>query len=111
MSENITIEVLNGTFDPYQDYTLTYANILDKMSDGFIEQLFRISIAMVILNLYAFMYTRRFDTPTYVDLARGMEVSTDIKGLMLLKSCATISLVLSLFFPILIIGYKTGWYI
>lgn len=111
MSEEIIIEPLNTTFNPSQNYQLTYADILNIMSDQFINQLFMISVFIVLMNLYAFMYLRRVETPSYMDLANGMEVSTDMKGMMLLKSFSTISLVLSLFFTIIIVGYKTGWYI
>ena len=103
---------MNETFKPEMlNYQLTYADILDTFRESFLNQMLFISVVLVLLNLYAFMYTRRLETPSYMDIANGVEITTDIKGMMLLKSVSTISLVVSLFFPILIVGYKTGWYI
>ena len=90
---------------------LSYADILQAYGDGFIDQLLRISIGIAIFNIYVFFYTRDMDTIPWKEYIETHSTDRQMLSMMILKSGSMIAMILSLFFPILIIGYKTGWYI
>lgn len=90
---------------------ISYSDILALYSDGFLDQLFRISIFIAAFNAYVFFYTRDLETMSWRKYIETKSTDRKMLSVMLLKSGSLIALILSLFFPILIIGYKTGWYI
>ena len=84
--------------DPFRpSYTYTYEDILNSYSDGFIDLLFRVSLVYLGFQLVMMWYFWNFepknDKEKWVRLALW------------------VSFPVSMFFPVIILGYKTGWFI
>ena len=90
-------------------HTLTYAEILDQMETSFLYQMLRLSLFLFAFSLYVYWYAKDFDVPSI--LKYNPETDKDKMPMMIIKNGSLIAVVASIYFPVIIVGYITGWYI
>ena len=91
-------------------YQINYADILNQYSNSFLNQLLSLDVFIAAYLMHVYLYTRKIETPSYIDIIQGVKVDKNTQDIIILKSGSLIALILALFVPIIIIGYKTGWY-
>ena len=88
----------NQLINPFKpSYIYTYEDILNSYSDGFIDLLFRVSLVYLGFQLVMMWYFWNFEPKS--DKDKWVRLSL------------WVSFPVSLFFPLIIMGYKTGWFI
>lgn len=104
--ENLNI---NGYIEP-KTIELTYEDILKQYSDGFLDQLLKINIIIFAYIGFVWWHTRDIEVPSWIEYLKTENKDKKILNLMILKSGSFIALLMSLFFILIVIGQKTGWY-
>jgi len=102
------MENFNG-FKP-KEIELTYTDILQQYSDGFIDQLFKINIVIFAYLGFVWWYSRDIEVPSWMEYLNTEKKDKRVLNLMILKSGSFIALIMSIFFLLIVIGQKTGWY-
>ena len=112
MMERIYFEIPRNGYEYVNNYgkVLTYADILDTFKDGFLNQLLSISIFLLVFDLYVLEYTRNWNLKPWIYVLEHPEEKGLVKA-KILRSFAMACLPAALFYIVLIIGYKTGWFI
>ena len=90
-------------------HQLTYAEILDQMETSFLNQMLRLSIFLFVFSLYVYWYAKDFVVPSI--LKYNHEADKDKLPMMIIKNLSLIAVIASIYFPVIIVGYITGWYI
>lgn len=107
IAENLTyqnISTLNIPLNPY-NHVWTYADILSTFSGQFIDQLLRISLLSLILELTCLWFIRGWDEIAWKNFQHGSKQDKKIK---IFTTVVYICLIPAMFLPVTIIFFKYG---
>lgn len=102
--EIISQEII-PVYNPAYTHVWTYSDVLDALSTEFLYQLFRLSIVFLGLELICLWYRRGLDLPAWKDYSK---MSADQKKNKIFSAAVMISVIPSVYFPVIIILYKFG---
>ena len=108
MQYNISMQ--NMSMIPGLDIEYTYGDILQQFTDAFITQTLTINLIIFAYTTYVLYYVTGWETPSYFDIIKGGDKITKkaVKA-KILHEGAFICWMLSLYYPLIIIGHLSGW--
>ena len=92
------MEIYNPGIVGTQPTIIKYDEILSLYSSAFLDKILYLSLLYLVLSLVVWWNMRKIDIG-------------DPTGQRFFRIYIYINLMASLYFPVLMIGYKTGWYI
>lgn len=101
---------MNNFITPQQTpMVFTYQDILKMYSDQFLGQLLTISIIVFLFDVYVIYYTKDWNLPSWKEVSE--KNNPKLWKAKILKGLSNVCFPITLYYLIIIIGIKTGWYV
>ena len=91
-------------------YVLTYGDILETYSQGFLDILLRAGIFLSLFTFASVLYFSTIETPGILYYCKDKVEDKSMLATQIMKSGSMIALIVSLFLLVTVGYYKMGWY-